>query len=174
MITNGPKMRLKSAPGRRTVSRTSLPMKDVVLVQDLSSPSNTSPIADTAVLLFGRVVDVGVCYELGEHLVERRPIFAAGEHFDAGPLDRLQHARSRLAGIVSDDQEMAWRTLPHRAHAWHLLEHRGVERLSRLDFEDLAAQRHAPQVFGGRQRDQSTVRQNGHGVAVFGLADVLS
>ena len=51
MITNGPKIKLKSAPGRRITSRTSLLMKAVVRVQLLSSPSNVSATAPT-ILVF--------------------------------------------------------------------------------------------------------------------------
>ena len=57
MITNGPKIKLKSAPGRRITSRTSLLTKAVVRVQLLSSPSNVSETAPT-ILLFC-LIDVG-------------------------------------------------------------------------------------------------------------------
>src|ERR1700737_2098911 len=118
MITNGPKIRLKSAPGRRMVSRTSLPKKDVVRVQVLSSPRNASRIADTPILLFSRVVVVCPSAQLGEDLVEGWSIFATRNHFDAIALDDLQHPRCCRAGIVADDQEVTWGVLSNRAHAW--------------------------------------------------------
>src|SRR5579859_5281069 len=136
MMMNGPKMRLKSAPGRRTVSRTSLPMKDVVRVQVLSSPSNASRITDTAVLLFSRVALACFRYKLRENFVEGRAIFADRQHFHTGALNGLQQARRRGAGIVGDDQEVPRRTLAHRAHAGHLVETGRIERLSGFDFDD--------------------------------------
>ena len=68
---------------------------------------------------------------------------------------------------------MAGPTLAHVAHTRDLLENRCVDRLGRFDFEDLAAQRHTPQVLRRGQGDQSPMRQDGDLVAIFGFADVL-
>src|SRR5438105_1564549 len=148
MMMNGPKIRLKSAPGRRTVSMTSLPRNEVVRVQLLSSPRNSSRIAFTLVLLLVCARLVGLRHQRGEDLVERRPVFAAGNDFDAQGAELLQHPRGGLAGIVADHQKAARRALAHAANTWHLLQSCSVERLRGFDLDNLATERLAAKLLG--------------------------
>src|SRR6185437_2602105 len=92
MIKNGPKMRLNSAPGRRTTSMTSLPMNEVVLVQLLSAPSHSSVIARNPRLLLVGCRAIGAGYQRGENLVERGTVLAARDHVHAHALQLLQQA----------------------------------------------------------------------------------
>src|ERR1700716_2994993 len=136
MMRNGPKIRLKSAPGRRTVSMTSLPMKEVVRVQLLSSPRNSSTIAFTLGLLLVMLCRgfVGPRHQRREDLVERRPVLARRDNLDTQRVELLDHPRRGRASIIGDHQEATGSTLAHGAYARHLLDARAVERLRRFNF----------------------------------------
>src|SRR5918911_4724834 len=113
MIRNGPRIRLKRAPGRRTTSMTSLPTNEVVRVQLLSSPSNSSRILLLSLpTLRRRAVD-----QLGEDLVERRPVLAAGQDDPALTGDLLEHPRRGGAGVLGHHQQPPRLRLPHVRHA---------------------------------------------------------
>src|SRR5687768_14398809 len=109
MIRNGPNTRLSSAPGRRTTSRTSLPMKEVVRVQRLSSPS----IGYVHRVLIGRD-------QAREHLVEGWSIFAAGLDLHVQVADGLDHARRCRTGVVDDQHQAARRVLLHAPNAFDM------------------------------------------------------
>src|SRR5437867_11387518 len=94
MTRNGPSTRLSSAPGRRTTSISSLPMNEVVRTQVLTISRKSSTIAEALGLLAGGPV---ACDELGEHLVERRPVLPAAHDLATHTGERLQNARRRLA-----------------------------------------------------------------------------
>src|SRR5438067_13129682 len=114
MIKNGPKIKLKSAPGRRSTSVTSLPTNAVVRVQLLSGPSRNSLIvAFCRGFVFPRLSAIGTFDQRGENLVERRPIFAAGFDTATGRLDRLDHARRSGGGLVGEHQDVAGGALAH-------------------------------------------------------------
>src|SRR5438045_4109611 len=101
MIRNGPKIKLKSAPGRRITSTTSLLMKAVVRVQLLSSPSHASQVVRIRLL---RSSMSGASHQFGEHFVERGAIFADRGDLDARCLDRLRNAWADRASVVGDDE----------------------------------------------------------------------
>src|SRR5215472_6902148 len=99
-MTNGPKIRLNRAPGRRSTSTMSLLTNAVVRVQLLSGPSRNSFIVirlgSMFAIVFGSVV--GALHQRGKHLVEGRPVLAAGLHIPAGGLDCLHHSRQGRRG----------------------------------------------------------------------------
>src|ERR1700737_4113069 len=118
MITNGPKIRLNRAPGLRTVSMTSLPMKEVVRVQLLSSPRNSSTIAFTLGLLLVMVCRgfVGPRHQRREDLGDGRPVLARRDNLDTQCVELLDHPRRGRTSIIGDHQEAAGSTLAHGAY----------------------------------------------------------
>src|SRR5438270_10461483 len=124
MIKNGPKMRLNSAPGRRTTSVTSLPTNAVVRVQLLSGPSSSSFMLLCAFCLAPMLVrTVFGAFDQGrEHFVKGGSIFTAGLDSAAGGPDRFDHARRGRCGILGDHQHLARRALANLADAGQVLE----------------------------------------------------
>src|SRR5438270_10612604 len=103
MIRNGPKIKLNSAPGRRTTSTTSLETNAAVRVQLLSSPRSQSPMVLTALLLAaGRILAL---HERGKHFVERRPVFTTGCDVDALVVNLLQDPRRCRARVFGNHQQ---------------------------------------------------------------------
>src|SRR5690606_13015432 len=97
MMTNGPRIRLASTPGRRTTSRSSLPVKEAIrtMLCPISCIGQTPRLA----LVLGGDPAIGptLLDEAGEDLVEARLML-----LDAGDLDpavpkRVDDARGQAA-----------------------------------------------------------------------------
>src|SRR5438309_613840 len=119
MIRNGPKIRLSSAPGRRSTSVTSLPTNAVIRVQALSGPSNSSFMA----VLRGLAQQVvlarcafGARNERRKYLVEGWLVLTARSDAAAGGLDRLHDTRGGGGRVLGDDEEFARRPLANVAN----------------------------------------------------------
>src|SRR3569833_4673581 len=98
MITNGPRMRLNNAPGRRMTSVTSLPTNEASLVQLLRMPKKKS-LSSARKGICLRVIRLLASDELREHLVVGRAVLRARSHVDALLGDGLQHPWGGSAGV---------------------------------------------------------------------------
>src|SRR5947209_13485368 len=174
MIRKGPKIKLNRAPGRRTTSRTSLPMKAVVRVQLLSSPTNGSRITPTTVLPF---VIGGVSVVTGDNgskdLVKRGAVLSARDDFAAQRVDLLDDARHGCARLVGDYQELPRRILTYLTNARQVLELHRIERLRSFNLDHIPAERFAAELLWRVQGNQSPARQQRHAIAVLGFTDHL-
>src|SRR4051812_22467677 len=99
MIRNGPRNRLKIAPGRRMTSMSSLRRTADSRARTLTSGIRASGgcpdgLTRTGLDEGGELVGRGIrrrlpVHELREHLVERGPVFAREHHFGARGAERL-------------------------------------------------------------------------------------
>src|SRR5918997_1157533 len=135
MIRNGPRMRLASTPGRRSTSRSSLPVNEAIrMMLWRTLRIRQSPLL-AAVRLVERTRRAPLLHEAGEDLVERRLMLLEARHGDPRRLELLDNPGGQGRGILHGHHQLTRRSLPNRADALDRREQVRVDRSRRVDLE---------------------------------------
>ncbi len=108
-----------------------------------------------------------------EHLVERRPGLVDRGHRGALGLDARHHRGGDRRGVRAEDLQPPRREPPDVLDADVGAEAVDVDRVGRLDLEQLAAEREVAQRLRRVERDQPPLGDQGDHVALLGLGHVL-
>ena len=171
MIRNGPRTRLRIAPGRRRVSMSSLPTKASSRTITARSGRIRRPRR-----LRCRDAGRGGRARRGSRRPRRTtaaPPLADG-HLAAAAGDRLDDLGQRGRRVVDRDPQLGRSALLDAPdHRQRRQSRRRRSAFAVLDLDDVAAHRLAPQVVGRAERDEPAARDERDGVALLGLVDVL-
>ena len=108
-----------------------------------------------------------------EHLVERRPGLVDRGHRGALGLDARHHRRRDRRGVRAEDLQAPRPEPPDVLDVDVRAEAVDVDRVGRLDLEQLPAEREVAQRLRRVERDQPSLGDQGDHVALLGLGDVL-
>src|SRR5688500_16330689 len=117
MIRNGPTIRLSSTPGRRSTSRSSLPVNDPIRMRLSTTLRMDRRPSLAAVLAQGASLRSPLLHEPGEDLVEGRLVLLDAFHLDAVRPKGIDDRRRQRSGIPNRGDELARGGLPHVQHS---------------------------------------------------------